>query len=549
METAARIFAGILRRHGTDRVFSVAGESYLALLDELHDDPAIDVVTDRHEGSAGFAALADAKATGRAGVCLVSRGPGATNASIAVHAAAEDATPMLLVVGQVPLTDLGHDAFQEIDCQQTFGDTAKGVWTIVDPTRTAETLHRALRLAESGTPGPVVVVVPEDVWTMTTPPPIARPVARHSDGIADAGDIDALDDLLRGAARPLLIAGNRLRGDLGRALLKAVSERHRLPVVCSNKGQDLFDNRHPHYAGHLHNNTQSAQQALFGEADLVLAVGTRLDATTTLGGRLPAASQPLVHVYPDAAQLGIRHHGIREIACDPVEFLHQLAELSPAGHQPARQSWITELHRTEAAKAEWQPHDSDDGIAFGAVIAELDDLTGGDVIVAVDSGTFTGWTYRYLRLTGEGRLFGIASSAMGFGVPAGVALALRLRRPVVVIVGDGGFQMTGSELATAVARRLPLVVVIANNGSFATIRAHQERHYPGRVTATDLDNPDFMALAAAYGCMGLRVDEPEDIRPSLSKALACGGPAVIDVRTSLSWISAYRRIALPGACP
>ncbi len=211
-----------------------------------------------------------------------------------------------------------------------------------------------------------------------------------------------------------------------------------------------------------------------------------------------------------------------------------------------RVGWVDELHQLEVAKARWAPHPADDGLAFGALVAGLDELTGGDVVVTLDSGTFTSWLYRYLRLTGDARMLGVGSSAMGFGVPGGVAAALRTGRPTVVIVGDGGFLMTGSELATAVSRRLPLIVVIANNGSYGTIRAHQERAYPGRVIATDLDNPDFVALARAYGALGLAVTTEQDVEPCLARALAHGGPVVVDVRTSLSWISAYRRLSVSG---
>lgn len=547
---AARTLVTSLREHGVDSVFCVAGESFLAVLDELFDRPDIDVVTCRHEGSAAFMALADAKLTGRAGVCLVSRGPGATNASIAVHAAWQDATPLVLVVGQVRTANLGREVFQEIDCGAMFGGFVKATLTLLDPRRTAEFVARSFRIAESGTPGPVVLAIPEDVTRQ--PDPDGVPATRWTQSPpAPAPDaLDQVGDLLASAKRPLLIAGGRLNCPAGRDMLATAAERHGLAVVTSNKNQDLFDNRHPRYAGHLHNATPDRQLTALDRADLILAVGTRLDETTTRGGRLPRGpvpNQPLVHVYPDAARLGLAHRPTLGIACDPVRFLAGVADL-PATGGPERRVWTDELHRIEVTKAVWAPCRAPDGVVFGALVAELDDLTGGDVRVVVDSGTFTSWVYRYLRLTGSGRLLGVSSSPMGFGVPAGVAMALRQPgRPVVVVVGDGGFLMNGGELITAVARRLPLIVVVANNNSYATIRRHQERGYPGRCIATDLVNPDFARLADAFGATGIPVPTYADVRPALRHALAANGPVLLDVHTSLTWITAYHRLDPPVA--
>jgi acetolactate synthase-1/2/3 large subunit len=550
--TSAAALVRVLRGHGVDRVFCVAGESYLAVLDELYAEPGIDVVTCRHESSAGFAAIADAKLVERVGICMVSRGPGATNASIAIHAAAEDATPLVLIVGQVTRAELGQQAFQEIDCHAVFSSMAKGVWTVLDPAATAAMLIHAIRVAESGTPGPVVLVLPEDVLTESVPLE-PRLVARAEISAEPSEhELRQAADLLSQAERPLLLAGGTLATARGRRWLQEAAELLDVPVITSNKRQDLLDNRHRCYAGHLHNNTQPDQLAEFRRADLVLAVGTRLDATTTHGGVFPAACEPaqsLVHVHPDPSRLGGRHHPTLAIACDPGKFLSGLAEHTRWGNgvdRSRRSGWIAELHAWEERKAIWHEHESDDGIPFGAVIAELDHLTGGEVTITLDSGTFTSWLYRYLRVSRAGRMLGVTSSAMGFGVPAGVAAAMRCDHPVVAIVGDGGFGMTGSELATAVARRLPLVVVIANNSSYATIRVHQEKHYPHRVIATDLVNPDFARLAEAYGALGLSVTDPAEIPHALGRALSCGGPAVLDVHTSLNWISAYRNSRLRG---
>lgn len=555
--TAARLLAATLAAHGTDRIFCVAGESYLALLDALVDLPGIDVVTCRHEGSAAFMALADAKLTGRAGVCLVNRAPGATNASIALHSAAQDGTPLLLVVGHVRTSEIGRDAFQELDYSTTFTGLAKNVWTLHDPAHTPEFVARALRVAESGTPGPTVLVVPEDVLdgpSDATPPTGPwQPAPAHPDPqrLGDAAR------LLAAARRPLLLAGGRLASACGRRAVQVFSEQYTVPVVTSNKHPDLFDNRHPHYAGHLHNGTPERQRLVLDGADLLLAVGTRLDVVTTRGHRLPATPrprQPLVHVYPDAEQLGRVHTPTLGLACDPTVFLTGLTA-EPAGGASApgfatdRRDWAAMLRAVELDRSAWQPHSAPDGVVFGGVIDALDRLTGGDLVLTVDAGSFTSWLFRHLRLSGNGRLLGVASSAMGFGVPGGVAAALRYPgRPVVTVVGDGGFLMTGSELATAVSRGLRLVIVVADNRSYGTIRLHQERAYPHRVMATDLVNPDFARLAEAYGALGLSVQDEDDVIPALRAALGHEGPAVVHVRSSLAWTTASGRLGLQGGC-
>jgi len=545
--TAARLLAASLAAHGVDRMFSVAGESYLSLLDALHDMPEIDLVTCRHEGSAGFMAVADAKLTGRAGVCLASRGPGAANAAIAVHAANEDATPLVLLVGGVTTDESDRESFQDFDAGRLFGGLAKAVWTVQEPENLNEFLTRAFSLAESGTPGAVVIVLPEN---MLTRPTDAQPTRRTEVEVMEPPEasLAKVRRLLAAAQRPVLLVGSRLNRSGGREAIRAVAERHRLPVLASNKNQHLFDNRDPQYAGHLHNNTQAAQLSALDRSDLVVAVGTRLDVVTTKEHTFPGSPephQPLVHVYPDTGRLGAYHRPEVGICADPLAFLRALAGSPPIVPSGDRDAWIAELHGIEERKARWEPIQAPDGVVFGAVGAALDDLTNGDVTIVVDSGTFTSWIYRYVRFGRRGRLVGISSSAMGFGIPGGVAAALRCAgagTPVVAIVGDGGFLMNPSELITAVERHLPLVIVVANNGSYGTIRLHQEREYPGRVTATELENPDFARLAEAFGAAGFTATTDREVRACLLKALANDGPAIVDVRTSLSHITAYKTI-------
>lgn len=555
---AADVLVSTLVAHGVDRAYCVAGESFLAALDALYDSP-VDVVTCRHEASAAFAALADGKLTGRPGVCLVNRGPGASNAAIAIHAANQDAAPLLLIVGQVPRGELGRGGFQEMDHHLAFADQAKGVWTLHDARHATELTTRALRTCTQGTPGPAVLVVPEDVFAECTPEPPVEAVRVSGPAAFPApGTVTEVARELARARRPLLLGGGLLAAAPGgRQALQRVAERLLLPVVVSNKHQDLIDNRHPHYGGHLHLATQQWQRELFATTDLLLAVGSRLDDVTTQGHTLPATpvpGQPLVHVYPDPQRLGQAGRPTHAMCCAPVAFLDLLAEEAdrhPAVPVAERRDWIERLHDAETRNSTWRPPpESGDGLAFGAVVAAVGALADEDAVITVDAGNFTSWVHRYHRFAEAGRLLGLGCGAMGFGVPSGLAAALRYPgRSVITFVGDGGFLMTGAELATAVRHRARLVIVIADNGSYGTIRQHQERAYPGRVVATDLHNPDFAALANAYGGQGMAVEHESQLIPVLQAALACAGPVVVSVRTSLSWISAYQHLDLPGQQP
>lgn len=537
---AADLLVDCLAAQGADRVFCVPGESYLPVLDALHDHAGIATVTCRHEGGAGFMAVADAKLTGRPGLCFVSRGPGATNAAIAVHTAEQDAVPLILFVGQVPRGQLGRGAFQEVDYAKTFADMAKGVWTIHDPTRLPEILARAFAVAMAPTPGPVVVVLPEDLLeeACDTPPCGPPPAQRGSSGEAAAAEVAAR---LAAAERPLLIAGGGLEGEAGRAALASAARALALPVVTSFKRQDLFPNEDPLYAGHLGFKIPAAQRALYAEADLVLAVGTRLGEVTSQGYRFPAAPQPvqpLIHVHADPAQLGRVFAAELSLAADPAAFLQALA----AHHSPppaARKAWTARLHERVAAARPWQPP-ADGLLDMGAVVAVLCERAEDDAIFITDAGNFSGWLHRHFAFNGRHRLLGAVGGAMGFGMPAAVAAGLRHPgRQVITLIGDGGMLMTGGELATALQNGVPVKIFLSDNGSYGTIRMHQERQYPGRPAATDLRNPDFAALAEAYGARGLRLERIEEAPAVVAEALAEPGPVVVSVRTALEHVSAF----------
>jgi acetolactate synthase-1/2/3 large subunit len=548
--SAAGLLVAELEAHGVDRAFCVPGESYLAVLDALYGRP-VEVVTCRHEGGAGFMAVADAKLTGRPGICLVSRGPGASNAAIAVHTAQQDAVPLLLFVGQIERKDRGRGAFQEVTYERMFGDMAKLVVEISDPQRIAEVTTRAFHLATTGVPGPVVVVLPEDMLTDPAPAPVLPPRA-HPLARASPAAVGAAAEKLRRAERPLLIAGSRLSQPAARAALRRAAERWDVPVAVSFRQQDLLDNDHPLFAGHLGYMIPRPQVAAYQESDLILAIGTRLGDVTTQGYVIPTAPRPqqtLVHVYDDAAVLGSVFAADLAIAADPTAFLDALAaEAAPAAGRHA--AWNEKLHRLWVEMATWKPVAAADGVVFGSVIAALAKRAAPEAVFAIDAGNFSGWLSRFYPFRASQRLLGPISGAMGFGMPAAVAAALRLKRRVIALIGDGGMLMTGNELAVAVQHQLPLVVIVSSNGSYGTIRLHQEKSFPGRRIGTDLANPDFARLAEAFGATGIKVERDEEIDAALDRAFAAKGPALIDVRTSLEHISAFTTLgAIAAAKP
>ncbi|MBM3489183.1 MAG: acetolactate synthase [Alphaproteobacteria bacterium] len=542
MVTAARQLVATLALHGVDRVFCVPGESYIPVLDALIDEPSIHLVTCRHEGGAGLMAVADAKLTGRPGTCFVSRGPGATNASIAVHVAEQDAAPLVLFIGHVERKDIGRGAFQEMDYRRTFADMAKSVEEVQDPDHLPEAAARAYHLAALGTPGPVVVVLPEDMLYATSQAapigPRALPRARPAEA-----DLAAVGRALSGAERPVLIAGGQLDGVEARAALLRLSQAWHLPVATSFKRQDLFPNRHANFAGHLGYGIPPQLAEAIAEADLVLAIGTRLGDITTQGYAIPAAGQTLVHVYPDARQIGRVLPASHGIVCDAGAFVAALAIRNAPPAPPGRAAWGQRLHAIYAKLSEYSPQTAPDGVDFGHVAAALQQHLPADAILTNDAGNFSSWMHRYFPF-GEGhRLLGAVGGAMGLGVPAAIASALRHpERQVVALCGDGGFLMTGNELATAVKERARIRVIVSNNGGYGTIRLHQEKRFPGRVVGTQLANPDFAALARAFGATGINVKRPEEADFALRQALETPGPVVIDVHSSLDHLSAYTSI-------
>jgi acetolactate synthase-1/2/3 large subunit len=542
---AADLFVDCLAAHEVDRVFCVPGESYLAVLDALHDRNTIETIICRHEGGAGFMAVADAKVAGKPGIAFVSRGPGATNASIAVHVAEQDAVPLVLFVGQVPRNELGRRSFQEVDYAKMFSDMAKAVWTIDDPSRIPEILARAFVVAQTPTPGPVVIVLPEDMLEGSSGASVIErlPVPRAARPSADLiGDIA---HRIAQAERPLLLAGGGLNAAAGRAVLKAASIAHSVPVVLTFKRQDLFPNTHPHYAGHLGFKVPKPMVDRYADADLIIAVGTRLGETTTQGYTFPVSpvpKQPLIHVHDDASRIGREYATAVPVVCDPTEFLSALAKTSskaPAG----RGAWIERLHKPIAASQPWSPP-KDGLLDMGAVVAAFRDKVAPDTIFITDAGNFSGWLHRHFPFNGQQVMIGCVGGAMGIGMPAAVAAGLRCPgRQVITFIGDGGMLMTGSELATAVQYNVPVKVFLSNNGSYGTIRMHQEKAYKGRVHGTAIKNPDFVRWAESFGAKGLSITSVKEAPGVVEVALAHGGPVVVDVKTALEHISPFANLA------
>lgn len=540
--TAAQALVETLARHGVDRVFCVPGESYLEVLDALYDRPEIQTISCRHESGAGLMAVADAKITGRPGIAFVSRGPGATNAAVAVYTAKEDAVPLILFIGQVPRGDRKMGAFQQVDYERTFADLAKGVVEVDDPDQLAGAVARAYQGAQTGTPGPVVVSMPEDMLAGAAAGGAAEALEVERPEASDE-EVSAVAERLGVAERPLMIVGGGVTNPLARQALQACSEAWQLPVATSFKHQDLFTNGHPHFAGYLGYAVPPIILDTLSEADLVLAVGTRLGDVTTQGFRLPRApkpDQPLIHVYAGEDEIGRRFETDLAVVSEAAPFLERLAARNAPAPPAGRRAWLEHVHDVHVNLARWQPEDAPDGVSFGHVIAALAEVLGEDAIITTDAGNFASWLHRHFPFRSTNLLLGAVSGSMGLGVPAAVAAALRCPdRQVATLVGDGGFLMTGNELATAVQYNAPVRLFVSNNKSYATIRHHQEKYFPGRTIATDLVNPDFKALAEAFGAKGLAIETPAEAVTVVAEALAADGPVVVDVAASLDHISAF----------
>lgn len=529
--TGGQVVARALALHGVDVAFCVPGESYLEVLDGLFDEKRVHVVQCRHENGAANMAEAYGKLTGRVGVAMVTRGPGACNASIGVHTAFQDSTAMVLLVGQVARAHLGREAFQEVDYHQMFGPLAKAVEQPMSADALSATIARAFHVAASGRPGPVVVSLPEDILRETTTLLDAEPLV-VTGGHPSPADIANLRAMLTASERPLIMAGGGGWHGLAEVGLREFAEANGVPVVASFRRMDLFDNSHPLYAGEMGIAPNPKLLDRFRAADLLIVVGARIGEMTSQGYTLldePKPRQRFVHVHTDPMELGKVYRPDLGVSCSLDAFVQAAARMEPV--DKARfAAWAAEARADYEA---WvQPPGDEGALDVGLCMRQLDAYLPDDAVVTVDAGNFSGWPQRYLTHGGGRRLLGPTSGAMGYGVPAAVAAAIASPGRVVVgCAGDGCFGMTGNELATAKMTGAKPILLVFNNGMYGTIRMHQEKRHPDRVIATALQNPDYPAFAQAHGCFGATVRTTTEFLPAIEAAQASGLPALIELRT------------------
>tara|TARA_A100001011_G_scaffold149115_1_gene157358 strand:+ start:4642 stop:6303 length:1662 start_codon:yes stop_codon:yes gene_type:complete len=546
MTRAATVLANTLINHGVDRVFCVPGESYLALIDALYDTPDIDVVTARHEGGASFMAVADAKITGKPGIVMVSRGPGATNASIGIHVSQQDAVPVIMFVGQVSREDRGRGAFQEIDYVKTYSDMTKWVIEVSDADKISECVQRAFVIAQSGTPGPVIISLPEDMLLDETNIPALTPVV-ISQPKPNMNDISKICEMIAIAKRPLIIAGGQIGGSAGRNALRTVSETWDIPVATAWRHQDLFNTNHPNFSCHLAFNMPPIFKETLNESDLIIGIGTRLGDVVTQGYKIPSAPQPiqkLIHIYNDTKPLGKVFQTDLAIVADATKTLELIATIDPPEIPKERPDWISKAHALSADKFKWELSNASDGVPFGNVVAHIRNVAKDDAITTIDAGNFATFVHRLYDYKITNLQLAAVAGAMGMGVPAAVTAGLRAQnRQVICFVGDGGFQMTGNEISIAVERNLKVRIIISNNSSLGTIRLYQEKLYPDRTLATNMTNPDFSKIAKAYGIKSFRIENNTDIEKIIKQAFEVDGPSLIEVKSSLEYLAAYINIS------
>lgn len=530
MRHGGQILVDQLKKLGVTRVFSVPGESFLPVLDGFYDS-GIENIVCRHEGGAAMMAEANGKLGGKPGICFVTRGPGACNASSGVHVAMQDSTPMILFVGQIARDHRDREAFQEVDYRQMFGGLAKWVAEVDQTDRLPEYVARAWRAALSGRPGPVVLALPEDVLSAEAEVPDFSGLVEVPHPI-DPQPFDEMIAALRAAKRPLIVAGGpHWNSDAARALAR-LTLAEQIPVACGFRRQDYIDNRHPCYAGDLNVGINPALAEKVREADCLLLLGTRFGDIETQGYTLvdPAATgKRIIHIHAGADEIG-RVYGPDQALAYPADLAVLALEVASERAGPASgfADWVTECR---AAYDGWvQPQESPGDVKQEQVISWLSEHLPDDAILTNGAGNYAAWLHRYFAYKCYGTQLAPTSGSMGYGFPAAVAASLaHPDRQVVCLAGDGCFQMTLNEMSTAVQHGAKPIVIVMNNGRYGTIRMHQEMHFAGRVSGTDLANPDFGALARAYGGHGERVTTQAEFAPAFERAQAAGTVAVIEV--------------------
>ena len=550
---AGKILVDSLLTHGVDTAFCVPGESYLAVLDALHDvQDRISLYVCRQDGGASFMAEAYGKLTDRPGICFVTRGPGATNASIGVHTAQQDSTPMILFVGQVGSDVVEREGFQEVDYRRMFGNIAKWVAQIDRPDRIHELVSHAFHVAMSGRPGPVVLSLPEDMLTARLAPMQTKPYQRVAAN-PGARDLAVMRQMLQDAQRPMVILGGGGWNAEACANIRRFAERNGLPVTCTFRRQDLFDNLHAQYAGEIGVGISPKLQKRLQESDLILCVGARLGEMTTNGYALfnvPRLKQNFVHVHPGAEELGRVYQADLLINSGMREFAEAAAALEPVDGSRWSE-WTASARRDHVENS--SPVEVPGPLNPSRMVEWIAKTLPRDTIVTNGAGNFSSWAHRFYPYGPWRTQLGPTNGAMGYGVPAAVAAkAVHPDRNVLCFTGDGDFMMNGQEFATAVQYGLPIIVLLFNNAMYGTIRMHQEREYPARVHGTSLTNPDFAALARAYGGHGETVRTTEEFPAAFERARASGKPAILDILldpdviTTRATLGAIRNKAIGG---
>ncbi len=531
MRTGGQMVVEALVANGVDRIFCVPGESYLAVLDAMYDaSNQIQTVICRQEGGAANMAEAHGKLTGRPGILMVTRGPGATNASIGVHTGFQDSTPMIVLIGQVARDQRDREAFQEVDYRRMFGQMAKWVAEIEDPSRVPEYMSRAFQTAMAGRPGPVVLALPEDMLTQEVEAPETKAVTVARPGVADA-DIAAFRDRLSSATRPLVIAGGGGWTPEASIALTQFAEANDVPVATAFRRQDSFDNEHPLYAGHVGIGCDPALVERVMSADPLIVVGPRLGEMTTGGYTLlasPHPAQQLVHVHPSGEELNSVYAADLPIHADVTAFLEACADMEPVDSG----AWASDAAKShDEYMAASTPEIGARAVEMGAIMQTIREKLPADAIVTNGAGNYSAWVHRYYRYRQPRTQLAPTSGAMGYGVPSAVAAKIsEPDRVVVSFSGDGCFQMNCQELGTAAQFGANVIFIVVNNGMYGTIRMHQEGKYPDRVVATTLVNPDFPALCEAYGGKGYLVTDTDQFAPAFEEALKSDAMTLIEIQ-------------------
>jgi acetolactate synthase I/II/III large subunit len=535
--TGAQLLVDSLLLHGADIGFGVPGESYLSVLDALHDvEDKFKFVICRQEGGAANMADAYGKLTGKPGICFVTRGPGASNAAVGLHTAHQDSTPMILFIGQINNQYAERESFQEVDYRRMFGQMAKWVASIDRADRVQEMISHAFHIATSGRPGPVVLALPEDMQDDLAEVKALAPYQRVAANPGEA-DMHKLRDMLSKAKKPLVILGGAGWSKKGCDDFLAFATAFDLPVACSYRAQDMIDNRDAHYVGDVAVGLNPALAKRITDSDLLIAIGSRLGEWSTVNYTLldiPRPKQPFVHIYPGAEELGRVYQADLLINAGMPEFAAAARKLPPL--KPAWTDW------TKGARDDleaWQkPVKVPGKVNMSEIVLWLNKRVPADTIITNGAGNFSLWVHRFYRYGGFRTQLAPTSGAMGYGVPSGVgAKIIHPKRPVISFAGDGDFLMTGQELATAAQYDAKLIFIVVNNGMYGTIRMHQERHFPTRVSGTMLKNPDFAALARAYGLHGEIVETTADFEAAFERAWSAKTAALIEVRIDPDAIS------------